>query len=515
MKRKMIVGAVATFCLIITFSCSRNYRNSKESVTNDIDSDISKDSLKYLMTFEKSQVLDVYRASYANNAQVGLYEFSGNWNQRWSISKMDSVYIIRSDFSKKVLAINLTDSMLVQQDYNGSDNQHWLISGEIDSAIIRNKALGKYLTYSKDIDLDNCAGERAQYWILQSFNKLLREIDTCNCIENFDFIKNRIETSYSGFQDKVNQSTKGEYNRLRDQSVKAAKESDSSIKCFKAIQDYLSFFHDKHIHFYMIGNNSNSDRPIVPYKLEKITNAEWFSLKNIDDSTLLLSLPSFKGEYKLLIDNLISNNMHKIVSTPYLVIDLRGNGGGMDPAFYNILPFLYTNPYKLYGNDILASIENIRVFEVGEQRISSTKTNGKPSQDAEWVSTLISKMKKNIGKFILRSNDTEVKRDKVLRNPRKVAILINRNCASSAEEFLLNARESQKVLLFGEPTSGTLDYSNVMIVPCPSMVFKFGYATTRSRRLPRFSVDRDKIQPNVYLNYNTDWITEAVRQLKR
>ena len=65
----------------------------------------------------------------------------------------------------------------------------------------------------------------------------------------------------------------------------------------------------------MIGNNSNSDRPIVPYKLEKITNAEWFSLKNIDDSTLLLSLPSFKGEYKLLIDNLISNNMHKIVST--------------------------------------------------------------------------------------------------------------------------------------------------------------------------------------------------------
>ncbi len=207
--------------------------------------------------------------------------------------------------------------------------------------------------------------------------------------------------------------------------------------------------------------------------------------------------------------------MHKIVSTPYLVIDLRGNGGGMDPAFYNILPFLYTNPYKLYGNDILASIENIRVFEVGEQRISSTKTNGKPSQDAEWVSTLISKMKKNIGKFILRSNDTEVKRDKVLRNPRKVAILINRNCASSAEEFLLNARESQKVLLFGEPTSGTLDYSNVMIVPCPSMVFKFGYATTRSRRLPRFSVDRDKIQPNVYLNYNTDWITEAVRQLKR
>ncbi len=67
----------------------------------------------------------------------------------------------------------------------------------------------------------------------------------------------------------------------------------------------------------------------------------------------------------------------------------------------------------------------------------------------------------------------------------------------------------------GQPSSGTLDYSNVMKVRCPSPDFKLYYATTRSRRLPKYSVDKEKIKPDIYLEYNQDWIKEAVNELKK
>lgn len=511
MNRNKLLGTIAVVLLIAVFSSC----NSKGSANSNIDRDISKDSTRILMTSDRYQVLDVYRGSSANNAQVGLYQFLGVGNQLWYIKKIADDYVIRSYFSKKVLAVNLKDTMLVQQDYTGSDNQHWLISGETDSAVIINKALGKYLTYEKDIVFDNCERTKPQKWILQSFTKVRKEMDTCNCIENFNFVKNRIETSYSGFQDKVNLSTKAEYERLSSQSEKAAKESVSTIKCFGIIKNYLSFFHDGHIHFNTIVNRKNSDDTKgVFYKEEKIVNAKSLSLKNLDDSTLYLSLPSFAIENKSLIDDLIRENTYKIENTPYLVIDLRGNGGGDDRTFYSILPFLYTNPYRLFGVDMLASIETIKAFEAMGNRFSSPVTGKKRSQEVEWYLTLLREMKKNTGKFFVRSKDAEVRLNKVMKNPQKVAILINRNCASSAEEFLLNARESKKVQLLGEPTSGTLDYSNIIPALCPSMVFTFSYATTRSHRLPRYSIDRDKIQPNIFLTHDKDWIAEALKQLK-
>jgi hypothetical protein len=513
MNRKMFWGVIVAVCLTTTYSCSRNQDN-KRGLINSVDSAVSTDSLRIIMTSDRFQVLDVYGGSYANNTKVGLYEFNSNGNQLWSIKKVGKDYIIRSYFSKKVLAINMEDSLLVQQEYNGSDNQHWLLFGEIDSILIKNKALGKCLTYAKDIVLDNCTKKTTQYWIIQSSKKLQGEMDSCDCNENFNFIKNRIETSYSGFQDKVNPSTKAEYERVRMQSEKAAKESSgSAVSCFEIIHNYLSFFHDGHIHFNLIGNQRNNSYPrFLFYKLEKNTNAGWFDLKNVNDSTLLLSLPNFKQEYKSLVDGLINRNESKLLKTPYLIIDIRGNGGGTDVSFYGILPFLYTNPFELYGNDILASIETIKTFEKFEQRNASEK---KLSQDAEQFRTQLDKMREHQGEFVLRTKDHEVKFDKILKNPRKIAILINQNCASSAEEFLLYARESKKVKLLGQPTAGTLDYSNVVSVPCPSLFFKFGYATTRSHRLPRFSVDRDKIQPNIYLADNTDWIAEALKQFKQ
>jgi len=237
-------------------------------------------------------------------------------------------------------------------------------------------------------------------------------------------------------------------------------------------------------------------------------NAAWFQLANIDDSTLLLSLPNFDGNNKSLVDNLINSNRDKLLSTPYLIIDMRGNGGGTDPTFSSVLPFLYTNPVELKGNDVLASKENINEFE------KLFNSNAMSGDLKEWGKSIINRMKANPGKFVVYAADNTVRFDVVTQNPRKIGILINHNCASSAEQFLLFARECKKVVLFGQPTSGTLDYSNVLTVQCPSPAFNFGHATTKTHMLPNFSVDKEKIKPNVYLSGDKNWIEEAVKQLK-
>jgi len=249
--------------------------------------------------------------------------------------------------------------------------------------------------------------------------------------------------------------------------------------------------------------------PLYLKKSPVSKNADWFKLENLDDSTLVFSLPSFNNKNKPLVDDLIKANKDKLLSTPYLVIDVRGNGGGTDDTFESILPFIYANPFKHLGTDIMASKYNINRYE------ELLRVPHVGAEAREWVQKILNRMKDNPGKFVVRSGDEIVKRDTVMPYPWKIAVLINSGCGSSAEEFILYAKESKKVVLLGQPTSGTLDYSNISPREFPSTAFKISLPESRSHRLPNSSVDKDKIKPNVYLTSDQNWIEEAVKYLKR
>lgn len=98
--------------------------------------------------------------------------------------------------------------------------------------------------------------------------------------------------------------------------------------------------------------------------------------------------------------------------------------------------------------------------------------------------------------------------------PRRVAILIDRDCGSSCEQFLLDMRQSYKVKLFGRPTHGALDYSNLRPHLLPSGRRTLFYATSRSMRLPALPVDVAGVQPDVLLPKPAD-ATEAAAEIQR
>lgn len=90
--------------------------------------------------------------------------------------------------------------------------------------------------------------------------------------------------------------------------------------------------------------------------------------------------------------------------------------------------------------------------------------------------------------------------DKVLPNPQNVAVIINDKNGSTAEEFILLAKQSKKVKLFGKTTMGVLDISNMYFVDSPDKQFHLGYCLSKSLRIPDMKIDNIGLQPDYFID---------------
>ena len=80
-----------------------------------------------------------------------------------------------------------------------------------------------------------------------------------------------------------------------------------------------------------------------------------------------------------------------------------------------------------------------------------------------------------------------------------MALVTDSGCGSACERFVLEARQSPKVRVFGRATRGNLDYANLRPHPLPSgRVLWIG--TTRAHGLPHSSIDAHGIPPQVEMN---------------
>ncbi|MDR0863508.1 MAG: hypothetical protein LBO74_01075 [Candidatus Symbiothrix sp.] len=164
-----------------------------------------------------------------------------------------------------------------------------------------------------------------------------------------------------------------------------------------------------------------------------------FVAMNLDTNTFFLRIPTFADNTA---NELVTKHWKEIMSCPNLIIDIRYNGGGNDESYRELAKIIYTKPYELTGVEYYATEDNIKYFEEDIR-------NGNIRE--EWIK-LTEAMKKNIGSFVTppwRVGNNTVRKNTVYPVPRNVGIIINERNASSAEQFLLAAKESNKVILFG------------------------------------------------------------------
>lgn len=256
-------------------------------------------------------------------------------------------------------------------------------------------------------------------------------------------------------------------------------------------------------------------------------SADYPFFENLSENTNYFRIASNPKNEIREIDNKLTRNY----CFPYdnLILDLRENNNSYYYSYQKILNAIYVDTIIQYGEKIMCSQENINYFQ--------RKTLLKELSDdhKEMLLGLIEKMKVNIGDFLYINNslilDSIFKKEKhendinpiVNRNgaypkkendlsafspygnrkwiyPKKVGIIIDDKIGNETEQFLLLAKQSDKVIIFGLSSNGPLDLSDINQLTSPCGDFKFNYYITRKQNLPKEIFRDNVIKPDNYID---------------
>jgi len=231
-----------------------------------------------------------------------------------------------------------------------------------------------------------------------------------------------------------------------------------------------------------------------PDAIDRAFASDRMFLKRLSPTTMWLRMPDFQDDRFQPLKDLLEAHKADLATTPNLLIDLRDNGGGADYVYEALLPFLYTRPIYSIGVEMRASADNLTLRRAVADKVRKQSPETAAQLDAENV-----KMAKVLGTYFAPDAlPFSIQRfEKVLPFPKRVAVIVD-GAGSTGEQFLLDARQSHKVTLFGQRNSaGVLDFANMVSMTLPSGRFGMAWATSRSLRLPGDPVDEGGISPDI------------------
>ena len=302
--------------------------------------------------------------------------------------------------------------------------------------------------------------------------------------------------------------------------LKAGGQATYMMRDHSARQDAYLVDADSLIHFSGSQASFVRERPasaLTPEQIDdKLNEIEGFTLRPVGARTLLVKIPSFEYAYTSRIERLIKNGDALLKRFDNLIIDLRGNSGGATASYRPLLPYLYTNPVRHLGGEYLVTrtlIDSLKNWVENADRI-------KDAGEIKAVQDDIQRMEGKTGLFIPYDADGEMisysRQEAVLPCPKNVVILVDHESGSATEQFLLTAKQSRKVKVFGTPTFGAIDYLSVLEFSLDCEEYTLYMPTVRDARVSDYPLDMIGVQPDVYLDkYVQDWIAYALEYLER
>ena len=323
-------------------------------------------------------------------------------------------------------------------------------------------------------------------------------------LAEFDWFTGFVSRNYPGYKIKT-QGKEREWKTWTDSLRSSIAQRPDTLPCL--IDEYIQRFKDRHLWV----NTTNQGQIQFHDLLQRVraryrakhkpeTTNMYYTAKPMNDSTYFLRIPSFRDSTS---NQMIKDNWEAIASRPYLIVDLRCNSGGDDRFFDALMALTYSRPYLVHGVEQYATPDFLDFFK-------DIIAHEPQSEWRDYLQELTDSMENHLGDYVLRPGMQRlqlVRRDTVYQHPRRIGLLIHGRNASSAEQYILEAKESEKVVLFGnERTSGTLDLSNVFAITSPSGWFKLYIPTTRSCRWPDIVIDGKGIAPQIPIPYEESQI---------
>ena len=228
-------------------------------------------------------------------------------------------------------------------------------------------------------------------------------------------------------------------------------------------------------------------------------NDKPYEFKTVTDSVNYLRLSDFDAQLTDKLEAFYSEIDQTIQSKPYLIIDVRNNGGGSERSYLNLLPYAYTRPLKIDPSSVWVSPENIKRYEeTGEEGYKELIERMKKAEPF----TFIPQSEKGTDTYTL---------DNPTAYPKKIVVLFNRGTASAAEGMIMYFMQSDKVITVGENSGGYIGYGNALTAQTPCGKFKIRSTTTKYEEKSKYEFVG--IPPMHKVSKEKDWIQYAMSLL--
>ena len=322
--------------------------------------------------------------------------------------------------------------------------------------------------------------------------------------DDLDFAIHEVEYNYAGFP-LLTEEQLANYEIMK----KAVRDSvDAGVYTpFDGVGHYLAWFQQRHLRTAWDGHN-HLWKQHTPYASFFRYDPQAVSCK-VDDETYLIRFPSCSGKPD---EDWIEQSVkdYKASGCKYLVLDIRGNGGGADHYYKPYLELLYDTPASVDGLDFFYTKPNLKVmYKYFPWYRLVTLFRNKSKERVFWS-------------FI---DNVDIKYSSVSEYPVAAALIIDNNVGSSGESMVLDVKASSKrTTVYGrENTYGVLDISNGRSVVLPFDGHSIVIPMTVSHRLPDRGIDKEGIAPDVRLDipYPTEltdnideWVLWIAQDLK-
>ncbi|MFN3299574.1 MAG: S41 family peptidase [Sediminibacterium sp.] len=249
-------------------------------------------------------------------------------------------------------------------------------------------------------------------------------------------------------------------------------------------------------------------------------NNNGLNFQKLSSKTAYLKIPTFiNNDDKIL--QLVSKNDSIIKTCDNLIVDLTGNGGG-NTGWVSFLSYFMTNPIFQYDTYLRVTPENVK-SKLAD--LEPFVVNPIPDDYKKYFpDEILAAYKKAYQELPTTKKEfypipgVTFPLDSVLAKPKKIALIVDNLCGSSAEYFFFISKQSKKTTTYGINTIGMMDYEGMStLTPLPYDQYMLTIPIVKSSWADKEPIDQTGFKPDVLLDKieQKNWIEFVQQDLEK